>query len=197
MNLISTMLGFIGRKIKNLETEVGNINSTLDDVSPAPKVIPIERGGTGATTTNGALDNLFGESPLPISRGGTGATTTNGALDNLLGESPLPISRGGTGATNTQDSFYNMFNVVERTIDNQTIAAGTSKEITYDWNIAGSCVLVGWYLSNATSSGQNVSNVSVYGAYINANGNKFVIKCKNTGSSNAKVKATFKILTWR
>lgn len=50
MNLISTMLGFIGRKIKNLETEVGNINSTLDDVSPAPKVIPIERGGTGCTT---------------------------------------------------------------------------------------------------------------------------------------------------
>lgn len=50
MNLISTMLGFIGRKIKSLETEVGKINSTLDDVSPAPKVIPIERGGTGATT---------------------------------------------------------------------------------------------------------------------------------------------------
>ena len=75
MNLISTMLGFIGRKIKSLETEVGKINSTLDDVSPAPKVIPIERGGTGATTTNGALDNLFGESPLPISRGGTGVNT--------------------------------------------------------------------------------------------------------------------------
>lgn len=50
MNLVSTMLGFIGRKIKNLETEVGKINSTLDDVSPAPKVIPIERGGTGCTT---------------------------------------------------------------------------------------------------------------------------------------------------
>lgn len=50
MNLISTMLGFIGRKIKSLETEVGKINSTLDDVSPAPKVIPIERGGTGCTT---------------------------------------------------------------------------------------------------------------------------------------------------
>lgn len=50
MNSISTMLGFIGRKIKSLETEVGKINSTLDDVSPAPKVIPIERGGTGCTT---------------------------------------------------------------------------------------------------------------------------------------------------
>lgn len=83
MNLISTMLGFIGRKIKSLETEVGNINSTLDNVSPAPKVIPIERGGTGATTTNGALDNLFGESPLPISRGGTGVTTSLDAKKTL------------------------------------------------------------------------------------------------------------------
>ena len=58
MNLISTMLGFIGRKIKNLETEVGKINSTLDDVSPAPKVIPIERGGTGCTTLDDARKTL-------------------------------------------------------------------------------------------------------------------------------------------
>ena len=37
MNLISTMLGFIGRKIKNLETEVGNINSTRVAYIPKPE----------------------------------------------------------------------------------------------------------------------------------------------------------------
>ena len=37
MNLISTMLGFIGRKIKNLETEVGKINSTRVAYIPKPE----------------------------------------------------------------------------------------------------------------------------------------------------------------
>lgn len=133
---------------------------------------------------------------IPIDKGGTGATTTSQARSNLFDGKPLPISEGGTGATDTQGAFYNMFDVVNRVLDNQTIAPGTSKEITYNWNITGSSALVGWYLSNATSSGQNVSNVHVYGAYITDDGDKFVIKCKNTGSSTAKVKAVFKILTW-
>lgn len=68
MNLISTMLGFIGRKIKNLETEVGKINSTLDDVSPAPKVIPIERGGTGCTTIEDTK-KTFGISTMGVLNG--------------------------------------------------------------------------------------------------------------------------------
>ena len=68
MNLISTMLGFIGRKIKNLETEVGKINSTLDDVSPAPKVIPIERGGTGCTTIEDTK-KTFGVSTIGVLNG--------------------------------------------------------------------------------------------------------------------------------
>lgn len=68
MNLISTMLGFIGRKIKNLENEVGKINSTLDDVSPAPKVIPIERGGTGCTTIEDTK-KTFGVSTIGVLNG--------------------------------------------------------------------------------------------------------------------------------
>lgn len=68
MNLISTMLGFIGRKIKSLETEVGKINSTLDDVSPAPKVIPIERGGTGCTTIEDTK-KTFGISTIGVLNG--------------------------------------------------------------------------------------------------------------------------------
>ena len=109
MNLISTMLGFIGRKIKNLETEVGNINSTLDDVSPAPRVIPIERGGTGATTTNGALDNLFGESPLPISRGGTGVTNLYDAKTNLgIPEVAGVFQLGSNLALSTTDVWHRL-----------------------------------------------------------------------------------------
>lgn len=84
------------------------------------------------------------------------------------------------------------YDVSDYVLDNQTIAAGAVKELTYNFGMAGPSILAGWYLSNATSSGQNVSDVTVYGAYINADGDKFVIKCKNTGSSTAKVKATFR-----
>lgn len=140
------------------------------------------------------LVNKIKNRVIPIDKGGTGATTTSQARSNLFDGKPLPISEGGTGATDTQGAFYNMFDVVERVLDNQTIAAGAVAEITYNWNMTGSSVLVGWYLSNATSSGQHVSTVSVYGAY--STEDKVVIKCKNTGKSTAKVKATFKILTW-
>lgn len=123
MNLISTMLGFIGRKIKNLETEVGNINSTLDDVSPAPKVIPIERGGTGCTTIEDARDTL-GIKPNRqfIAVAGNDVTlTSNSTQINLYkgvdigGDSEFNINYGGVecwcGAINVRvDISAYMFN---------------------------------------------------------------------------------------
>lgn len=194
MNLISTMLGFIGRKIKSLETEVGKINTTLDNVSPAPKVIPIERGGTGATTTNGALDNLFGESPLPISRGGTGAVTSTDARKNLFDYEALPVAEGGTGVKSIYDGWFKYFDIKSYVLDNQTIGAGGISELTYNETRAGQRVLAGFFISNATSGGTGVSGIAVYGAYITDDGDKFVVKCKNTGTKTAKVKVVFKVL---
>lgn len=136
---------------------------------------------------------------IPIDKGGTGATTTTQARHNLFNNSPLSVEEGGTGVRSYRELGYALMFVREYVLDNQTISAGTAKEITYVYNkdlVAVPPILVGWYLSNATSSGQNVSNVSVYGAYITEDGDKFVIKCKNTGSSTAKVKAIFKVLTY-
>lgn len=145
------------------------------------------------------LVNKIKNRVIPIDKGGTGATTTTQARHNLFNNSPLSVEEGGTGVQSYRELGYALMFVREYVLDNQTISAGTAKEITYVYNkdlVAVPPILVGWYLSNATSSGQNVSNVHVYGAYINAAGDKFVIKCKNTGGSTAKVKAVFKVLTY-
>lgn len=60
--------------------------ATLDFVEN--RVIPIEKGGTGATTVAEARKNLGLESTtevIPISQGGTGAATASAALSNLGG----------------------------------------------------------------------------------------------------------------
>lgn len=160
----------------------------IDGTLPMDRVtgtLPLDRtrGGLTASRINGLI---------PIAQGGTGAATSTDARKNLFDNKALPVAEGGTGVTSYEDYFYAAYDVSDYVLDNQTIAAGASKELTYDLGMAGPSILAGWYLSNATSSGQNVSNVSVYGAYINAAGDKFVIKCKNKGSSTAKVKATFR-----
>lgn len=169
MNLISIMLGFIGRKIKSLETEVGKINSTLDDVSPAPKVIPIERGGTGAVTSTDARKNLFDYEALPV-------------------------AEGGTGVKSIYDGWYKYFDIKSYVLDNKTIEAGGTSELTYNEIMARQRVLAGFFISNATSGGIGASGIAVYGAYITDDGTKFVVKCKNTGTKTAKVKVVFKVL---
>lgn len=165
----------------------------IDGTLPMDRVtgtLPLDRtrGGLTASRINGLI---------PIAQGGTGAATSTDARKNLFDNKALPVAEGGTGVTSYGEYFYAAYDVRDYVLDNQTIAAGETKELTYDLGIAGPGILVGWYLSNATSSGKNVSNVSVYGAYINANGDKFVIKCKNTGSSTAKVKATFRVFILR
>lgn len=160
----------------------------IDGTLPMDRVtgtLPLDRtsGGLTASRINGLI---------PIAQGGTGAATSTDARKNLFDNKALPVAEGGTGVKSYEDYFYDAYDVIDYVLDNQTIAAGASTEITYNFGMTGPSILAGWYLSNATSSGKNVSNVSVYGAYINADGDKFVIKCKNTGSSTAKVKATFR-----
>lgn len=71
--------------------------------------LPLNQGGTGATTAAAARTNLgLGssavENTVPLTKGGTGATDAAGARTNLgLGsvaiENIVPIVKGGTGAT--------------------------------------------------------------------------------------------------
>lgn len=165
----------------------------IDGTLPMDRVtgtLPLDRtsGGFTASRINGLI---------PIAQGGTGAATSTDARKNLFDNKALPVAEGGTGVKSYEDYFYDAYDVIDYVLDNQTIAAGAATEITYNYGMAGPGILVGWYLSNATSSGQNVSNVTVYGAYVNADGDKFVIKCKNTGSSTAKVKVTFRVFRVR
>lgn len=165
----------------------------IDGTLPMDRVtgtLPLDRtsGGFTASRINGLI---------PIAQGGTGAATSTDARKNLFDNKALPVAEGGTGVKSYEDYFYDAYDVIDYVLDNQTIAAGASTEIIYNYGMAGPGILVGWYISNATSSGQNVSNVTVYGAYVNANGDKFVIKCKNTGSSTAKVKVTFRVFRVR
>lgn len=165
----------------------------IDGTLPMDRVtgtLPLDRtsGGFTASRINGLI---------PIAQGGTGAATSTDARKNLFDNKALPVAEGGTGVKSYEDYFYDAYDVIDYVLDNQTIAAGSSTEIIYNYGMAGPGILVGWYLSNATSSGKNVSNVAVYGAYVNANGDKFVIKCKNTGSSTAKVKVTFRVFRVR
>ena len=87
---------------------------TLSDVSGT---LPIDKGGTGATSAAdarkalglGALATLA--SPLPAANGGTGQTSLQAArnamgLGNTTGA--LPVANGGTGATSATSALNNL-----------------------------------------------------------------------------------------
>lgn len=96
----------------NTRVDFGGIND----------IVPIELGGTGATTAAQARTNLEtvgyevvtgsgSVAPLGVAYGGTGATTaanarTNLGLGSVATESTVPISKGGTGATTIVDTTY-------------------------------------------------------------------------------------------
>ncbi len=76
--------------------------------------LPIEKGGTGATSASAArnalgLGNTTGA--VPIANGGTGATTA-AAARNALGlgntKGAVPVANGGTGATTAANARKNL-----------------------------------------------------------------------------------------
>ena len=86
--------------------------SNLNDIADTLECVPVENGGTGATTAANARNNLglntagvnalVNGNALPVANGGTGATTVAEARNALgLGNSTgaLPIANGGTGQT--------------------------------------------------------------------------------------------------
>lgn len=80
----------------------------LGDVA-TESVVPVAKGGTGATSAAAARNTLglgavANDNVVPVARGGTGATDAATARTNLgLGavatDSVVPLARGGTGAT--------------------------------------------------------------------------------------------------
>ena len=78
------------------------------------EVVPIEKGGTGATTAEEAIRNLGIQNqvvqfPIQIANGGTGATDVTTALNNLGISLPLPIESGGTGGISVDEVIKNLF----------------------------------------------------------------------------------------
>lgn len=69
--------------------------------------LAITSGGTGATSAAAARTNL-GINPLVVESGGTGATTAEGARANLGIDLPIAVTRGGTGATTVADARHNL-----------------------------------------------------------------------------------------
>lgn len=106
-----TTWGTIVSKIKTAiwGTTAGFVKADGSGGISGVDVVPVENGGTGATTVEGARANLgLGAAALldvvPISHGGSGATTAEEARANLgLGAAALldtiPVESGGTGAT--------------------------------------------------------------------------------------------------
>ena len=93
----------------NLDWLVKKIRDTVNSIFP--DILPIDRGGTGATTAEQARINLgiadppTIDYPIAVNKGGTGATTAAQAKINLgisdgqSVEYPITIDKGGTGAT--------------------------------------------------------------------------------------------------
>lgn len=140
------------------------------------------------------VDTLWDSAVFPVTAGGTGATTASGARKNLLENKPLSAEEGGTGVS----SRVEMFERAEFINDNVSVKAGAAIEISIDISSKTNAGyiplgLIGSYMSNASSSGANVSNMVLYGMYISESGTA-VLKARNTGSSAAKVKAVAKIV---
>lgn len=140
------------------------------------------------------VDTLWDSAVFPVTAGGTGATTASDARKNLLENKPLSAEEGGTGVS----SRVEMFERAEFINDNVSVKAGAAIEISIDISSKTNAGyiplgLIGSYMSNASSSGANVSNMVLYGMYISESGTA-VLKARNTGSSAAKVKAVAKIV---
>ena len=121
MDIIDTQLKNVSQKVDNLSTDADDLTGTL----------PIEHGGTGATTASGALSKL-GAAPsnhehyyagsanlggsansaeklttgrtIKTDLGNTSAVSFDGTKDVTVGVTgTLPVANGGTGATKVSD----------------------------------------------------------------------------------------------
>lgn len=116
-SFVSELSSKIGNE--SVQDQINNAvsNLGLGDVS-VENVVPIEKGGTGATDIQSARNNLgLGgvsvENVVPVEKGGTGAGSADVARSNLgLGsvatEDITPVTKGGTGADNVVTARSNL-----------------------------------------------------------------------------------------
>ena len=131
INSLATRMNTAENDIDSLETRVATTENDIDSLET--RVTPITKGGTGATTSSGALSNLgitATASELNVLDGITATTTelnyTDGVTSNIqtqlngkadsshnhsasnITSGTLPITRGGTGATTSSEVLTNL-----------------------------------------------------------------------------------------
>lgn len=185
--------------------EYSKDNETLIE-SASVKVVKGSIGSSGVDPTIVAGDVRAGATvrQMPLYRVKVNGLTIEGVdtlwnpADALWDLDILPVSKGGTGVSSRKEFTDGMFERVEFIVDNVSVKAGAAIEISIDISSKTNAGyiqlgLLGSYMSNASSSGANVSNMTLYGMYISESGS-VVLKARNTGSSAAKVKAVAKVV---
>lgn len=172
---------------KNYDNDLNNILDSITELET--RVVPIEKGGTGATTVAEARKNLGLESTtevIPISHGGTGATTAADARTNLgIGAGQLVPAGfiapyGGTsvpsgwlacnGAAVSRTTYANLFAVIGTTYgtgDGSTTFnlpnASGNKLVTGEVTASGKATVYG--TGSAFGLTQNGSGLSCFRRY--------------------------------
>ena len=140
---------------------------------------------------------------IPVDYGGTGATSAADARTNLGASSGIwPVSLGGTGASTAAAARTNLevkkLTTATKSVDNISIAAektsGDSVASSMDVTVSGKTpiAVAGWTIANASSSGQYCSYCTLFRCYLS--GNTLYYSIKNHCSSAAKVKLSVIIL---
>ena len=163
--------------IENLEAEIQGVKDTSGLMHTSDwvenGVIPVNKGGTGATTAAEARNALgLGNTTeaLPIANGGTGATTASAAQANIVGL--------------TTQTF---------TKDNVAFSANSARETTINVEKPGYTPIAinGLKVDSATDKGENPSYLMI-GSFSIEN-NTVVLFCRNlhtSGKAKVKLKIT-------
>lgn len=158
---------------------------------PAFTKLPINKGGTNATSASDALTNLGAQAaltssnPLAITAGGTGSTDAAGArtalgIGAVATENTLPVSKGGTGANAAAAARTNLgigSVAVENTVP-------ISKGGTGATSLAAAQTALGMIVNGATLLTNEATDlVSTYDALPSPRG--FFIGFYSAGAGNA------------
>ena len=183
-------VGAAAQDLSNIDNAVFAEKATAAGVGGGgigSEVVPIENGGTGATTAEEARTNLSvasadhthtleevtGSSVLAIENGGTGATTAEEArtnlnvasvdhthtLEEITGSSVLPIEKGGTGATTAEEAKINLgINSGSGTVLFSSESGTTDTTITLSDDISNYKYVEVYYKKNSNKQTQSTTS---------------------------------------
>jgi hypothetical protein len=144
------------KEIEAIETALGANLANVGQLTAG--VLPVNLGGTNASTQATALANILGASAVPIANGGTGATTQGAALTAILGSVPLSIANGGSGQATQGAALTALLGASTVPIANggtgQTTQAGALSAI-----LASSVVPIANGGTNASTQAAALSNI--------------------------------------